>query len=173
MFSFVHEQKDHSENDLRRLRERWWQGCVSGGQRRPIGATRQTDRDRFVGVRLRAAILSGRLHACDSSPKLDYWENWSVSVSCLSYARARNVIEPATNSEIFPANISPRYFALVIFFVCEESCSGFTRKNPRDRGWFFAMAGLDTLKYYIIFLHRNYIKIYSTLFIRSIVKHES
>lgn len=163
MFSIVHEQKDHTENDLRRLRECRWQGCVSGGQRRPIGATRQTDRNCFVGVRLRAAILSRRLHACDSSPKLDYWENWSVSVLCLSYARARNVIEPATNSEIFPANISPRYFTLVIFFVCEESCSGFT-KNPRDRGWFFAMVGcdLDTLKYYIIFLHRNYITNYST-----------
>lgn len=127
---------------------------ISGGQRRSIGATWQTDRNCFVGIRLRAAILSRRLHACDSSPKLDYWENWSVSVLCLSYARARNVIEPATNSEIFPANISPRYFTLVIFFVCEESCSGFT-KNPRDRGWFFAMAGcdLDTLKYYIIFLY--------------------
>lgn len=32
MFSFVHEQKDHAENDLRRLRERRWQGCVSGNR---------------------------------------------------------------------------------------------------------------------------------------------
>lgn len=36
MFSIVHEQKDHTEDDLRWLRECRWQGFVSGNQKRIV-----------------------------------------------------------------------------------------------------------------------------------------
>ena len=131
------------------------QKCVvlTGWQRRTIGAARQTDWYRIVGLRMREAILSRRLHARDSSPTLDHRENRSVSVFLfilvastkrywtsyeLENSSCKQFASPPCLPACLPACLPPSLFAKSVERVSrarEPAALTFSRRNLISTHW--------------------------------------